>query len=681
MSAVLSVVAFDFFFVPPRYTFAVTDVQYLLTFTGLLLVGLVVSTLAAQAREQANTARHRQSQTAALNDLSRDLAATAGLDPILDVICRFISTTFSHYAGIFLPEGERLALSSSTAPAQFDEDEVAVADWAFRNRQPAGRGTETLPAANAAYFPMATANGIIGVIGTIPSSPGQSLPPDQRRLLEASISLAALAIERAQLSEQASRVRLLQESERLQTALLNSISHDLRTPLASITGALSSLEQDAAVLDEAARRELVATALGQAERLNRLVGNLLDMTRLEAGTLRIVREPNDVGDLIGVALQELPGPLQTHPLAIDVPADLPPADGSGLDGAGAGQRARQCHEVLAGRQSDRDRRPAAGSRIERGRRPGCPRRSDRHRSPRPWHRNPTRRPESGVRQVLSGAAPGQPRRHRPGTLHQPRFRRSARRPDLGGSAARRRHDRDDLAADSGRPMTRDSVRVLVVDDEVPIRRFLRTSLSAHGHTVFEAGTAEEALRSVSSNRPDLVILDLGLPDADGTEVVRSLRGWTRLPIIILSVRDHEKEKITALDAGADDYLTKPFGVDELMARMRVALRHSAAPGDEPVFTSGALKVDLARRSVTLEDREVQLTPTEYDLLRVLVTHAGKVVTHRQLLRAVWGDVYDEESHLLRVHISNLRSKLEPEPARPMYILTEPGVGYRLRAAD
>jgi two-component system sensor histidine kinase KdpD len=283
----------------------------------------VVSTLAAQAREQANTARHRQSQTAALNDLSRDLAATAGLDPILDVICRFISTTFSHYAGIFLPEGERLALSSSTAPAQFDEDEVAVADWAFRNRQPAGRGTETLPAANAAYFPMATANGIIGVIGTIPSSPGQSLPPDQRRLLEASISLAALAIERAQLSEQASRVRLLQESERLQTALLNSISHDLRTPLASITGALSSLEQDAAVLDEAARRELVATALGQAERLNRLVGNLLDMTRLEAGTLRIVRKPNDVGDLIGVALQELPGPLQTHPLAIDVPADLP----------------------------------------------------------------------------------------------------------------------------------------------------------------------------------------------------------------------------------------------------------------------------------------------------------------------------------------------------------------------
>jgi two-component system KDP operon response regulator KdpE len=219
----------------------------------------------------------------------------------------------------------------------------------------------------------------------------------------------------------------------------------------------------------------------------------------------------------------------------------------------------------------------------------------------------------------------------------------------------------------------------VVDDEVPIRRFLRTSLTAHGHTVFEAGSAEEAVRSVAANRPDLVILDLGLPDGDGTDVVRRLRGWTQLPILILSVRDHEAEKIAALDAGADDYLTKPFGVDELMARMRVALRHAAAPGEQPLFTTGRLKIDLSRRRVSVDDREVQLTPTEYDLLRVLVTHAGKVVTHPQLLRAVWGEAYADESHLLRVHVSNLRSKLEPEPARPIYLVTEPGVGYRLRA--
>jgi two-component system KDP operon response regulator KdpE len=227
-------------------------------------------------------------------------------------------------------------------------------------------------------------------------------------------------------------------------------------------------------------------------------------------------------------------------------------------------------------------------------------------------------------------------------------------------------------------MTDESWRVLVVDDERPIRRFLRTSLGAHGHLVFEAANGEEALRSVAADRPDLVILDLGLPDMDGTSAVRRIREWSRLPIIILSVRDQESEKIAALDAGADDYLTKPFGVGELMARMRVALRRGASPSDEPVFRSGGLMVDLARRTVSVEEREVQLTPTEYDLLRVLVTHSGKVVTHRQLLMTVWGEAYADEAHLLRVHLSNLRSKLEPEPARPIYIITEPGVGYRLR---
>lgn len=221
------------------------------------------------------------------------------------------------------------------------------------------------------------------------------------------------------------------------------------------------------------------------------------------------------------------------------------------------------------------------------------------------------------------------------------------------------------------------VRVLVVDDERPIRRFLRVSLEAHDHTVFEATNGPEALTAVVTHRPDLIILDLGLPDIDGLEITRRLREWTRTPIIILSVREHESDKIAALDAGADDYLTKPFSVGELLARLRVALRHAAPPGDNPVFTTGDLMVDLARRLVTLAGREVQLTPTEYDLLKLLVAQAGKVLTHHQLLRQIWGMGYEEETHLLRVNISNLRRKLEPDPSRPTYILTEPGVGYRL----
>jgi two-component system KDP operon response regulator KdpE len=228
-------------------------------------------------------------------------------------------------------------------------------------------------------------------------------------------------------------------------------------------------------------------------------------------------------------------------------------------------------------------------------------------------------------------------------------------------------------------MTQSGVRVLVVDDEAAIRRYLRASLSAHGYAVFEADSGQAALSSVTAIRPDLVILDLGLPDLDGIEVTRLLRTWTQLPILILSVRGQEADKIAALDAGADDYLTKPFGTGELLARMRVVLRRSSQAKVEPVFAVDALVVDLERRLVTVSGSEVQLTPTEYGVLRVLVTHAGKVLTHRQLLREVWGVAYQQETHLLRVNISNLRRKIEPDPSRPHYILTEPGVGYRLRA--
>jgi two-component system KDP operon response regulator KdpE len=221
-------------------------------------------------------------------------------------------------------------------------------------------------------------------------------------------------------------------------------------------------------------------------------------------------------------------------------------------------------------------------------------------------------------------------------------------------------------------------RILIVDDEPPIRRFLRASLQAHGYAVYEAEGGEDALLCVQSHRPDVVILDLGLPDLEGTEVTRRLRSWSAVPIIILSVREEETDKVAALDAGADDYLVKPFGVGELLARVRAALRRSGPADSRSGFATGELQVDLTRRVVRLRGQQVQLTPTEYDLLKALVAHAGKVLTHRQLLRLVWGVAYEEDLHLLRVHMSNLRGKLEPDPVRPRYVVTEPGVGYRLK---
>ena len=221
-----------------------------------------------------------------------------------------------------------------------------------------------------------------------------------------------------------------------------------------------------------------------------------------------------------------------------------------------------------------------------------------------------------------------------------------------------------------------SGRVLVVDDEPHILRALRASLRGAGYEVDTAGTAEGALTAAALAPPDAVILDLVLPDGRGTDVARELRTWSSVPIIVLSVVGDESEKVAALDAGADDYVTKPFGIDELLARLRAALRRGE-PSGEPVVEIGALSIDLEKRSVHVDGKLVQLTPHEFELLRALARNPGKLMTHSALLREVWGRAYGDESHYLHVYVSQLRRKLEPDPARPRYILTEPGAGYRL----
>jgi two-component system KDP operon response regulator KdpE len=227
-------------------------------------------------------------------------------------------------------------------------------------------------------------------------------------------------------------------------------------------------------------------------------------------------------------------------------------------------------------------------------------------------------------------------------------------------------------------VSKGGVRALVIDKEAAMRRYLRLSLSTQGYTVFEAGSGQEALSTAAARRPDVVIIDLDLPDLDAIEITRLLRQWTQVPILVVSTKDVETLKIAALDAGADDYVTKPFGMGELLARMRVALRRASGLATEPVFSTRELTVDLERRMVQVAGRQVSLTPTEYDLLRELVVHAGKVLTHRQLLRAVWGAEHEGKTHMLQVNMSNLRTKIEPDPLHPRHILTVPGVGYRLQ---
>jgi two-component system KDP operon response regulator KdpE len=226
------------------------------------------------------------------------------------------------------------------------------------------------------------------------------------------------------------------------------------------------------------------------------------------------------------------------------------------------------------------------------------------------------------------------------------------------------------------------LQVLLVEDEAQMRRFLRSSLPAHGYVVVEAPTGREAIAQAGTRNPDIILLDLGLPDMDGVEVAKQLREFTKAPIIVLSARGQERDKVDALDAGADDYVTKPFGLSELLARMRVAKRHLEGRADEkaqPIFTVRNLRVDLGSRQVLVDEREVHLTPIEYKLLTALVRNAGRVVTHQQLLKEAWGPRYATQTQYLHVYMGHLRAKLETEPARPKLLLTEPGVGYRLAA--
>jgi two-component system sensor histidine kinase KdpD len=323
LASVLGVAAFDYFFVPPFLTLAVSDAEYLLTFLGLLAVGFVISQLTSLVRGQAQAAQQREVQTVALYELGRDLTEISGLEAATQTAIAHLSQTFGMEVAIFLPVAGVLKVYAANTKLAVSADDLAVAAWTFEHGQPAGRGTETLPEVSKRYQPLKTMRGAVGVLGIKPPSPHLLLTRDQLRTLDAFANQIALAIERARLADQARQTEMLEITDKLQNALLNSISHDLRTPLVSITGALSSLADDQVTLDESARRSLIETAGEEADRLNRLVGNLLDMTRLESGAMRVRRDACDIQDLVGSSLEEVGSRLDGRAISVDVPDDLP----------------------------------------------------------------------------------------------------------------------------------------------------------------------------------------------------------------------------------------------------------------------------------------------------------------------------------------------------------------------
>ncbi len=679
----LGVLALDFFFVPPLYSFAVANHKDLAALAIFLLVGIVTGSMATKARSEAEKTRQREKRNLALYSLSRQMASEADLDKLAGSFARTAAESTAGKVSIIMPEkdgrGLREVASYPARNSGLDEKEHAVIQWVLGWGRPAGRGTDTLRDASELIFPAKADGKTVAALAIDLDAKTEALPPEQVRLIEAFANLAAVAIMRIKLSQEAERAQWLAESEKLHRALLNSISHDLRTPIASVMGAVTGLLDEEGAYDMQTTKSFLEMIRDGALRLNRFVANLLDMARLESDTLRLRKEWHDIQDIIGVSLKEMAESLREHAIATDIPPDLPLVEVDfGLiehvminllensvkyspPGSEIGIEVRQVERALLVTVSD------MGQPIPDG---------EREHVFDKFYRLEYAKSMDGTGLGLSicrGIVEGHggmiwlDRSPGPGN----RFTFSLPLPGREGKSGEEEGGARGIRA----------ARILVVDDEKQIRRILAASLASRGNEVVEAASGGEAVSRTALNQPDLIILDLGLPDIDGIEVIRRVREFTQTPIIILSVREGEEDKIEALNAGADDYVTKPFAMGELLARVRVALRRAFREEDEGVIVNGDMTVDLGRHLITARGQKVRLSVTEYEILRYLALNRGKVVTHGQLLRAVRGHNHQEDSHYIRVYIAQLRHKIESDPNHPTHIITESGVGYRMANGD
>ncbi len=615
VGSVAAVLAINYFLVDPVGTFRISDPENLVALVVFVAVAVAVAMLMDRVRRRSFEASRATADAAALARSSAVLATVP--DPLPDLL--ELLRALAHVDGVaVLRRGDVdrwLVEATAGEPAP-----TSPADGTAYDLDPDGR--------TMVVFCPAPVGGGSGVV------------------LDAFIDALSVALEARRLQAEAADAAVVAEADALRTGILQAVSHDLRTPLAGIKASVTSLMSTDVTFDAAVTREFLRTIDTEVDRLDRVVGNLLDMGRLQAGALSVLSRPTALEEVVSAALGHLD--LLPDQVQVAVPETLPlvEVDGALLERAvanvvanaiAAGRRPRSGPAVGGSRQGLRalptDRRPidAGGGRAGVGHRPGL-------------HARGRRRADPG--------------RH-------PRWRADGHLRPGGGALM--------------------ATRVLVVDDEPQIQRALEVNLVARGYQVDLASNGEDALALAASRRPDVVLLDLGLPGIDGLGVIDGLRGWSQIPILVLSARGEESDKVTALDAGADDYVAKPFGMGELLARMRAVLRRRQPDSTDPVRRTEAFELDLALKRATRWDpveperpQEVRLTPIEWSLVEVLVRNSGRLVSRRELLREVWGPDHEEDTNYLRVHIANVRRKLEPEPSRPRYFLNEPGMGYRFQ---
>lgn len=660
LASIASILAFNFLFIEPKYTLLVHNSEYLVTFVVMVIVSLSISGLVTRIRLQNLLMSERESIALLLYETGKTLNVCSSVADILRSAHAALARLPIIDCGVLMfVQGKLSSAVASRSLFELESQEIAVAKFVADKRRSAGMLTDTLPGAGALYLPIQTDRTLYGVCGLqfADENSARELMPTGELILQQ----AALCIERLALEEETMKSNLKIKSEAIRTTVLSAVSHDFRTPLTVIEGAAEQLAKASSATSR--EGDLSKLILEHSQRLSRMVNNALEFTRLESESLTLRREWESLEELVGQAIEKLRGCLIGRQITVNSQEDLPLVQ---IDAVLMDQLISNVIEnSISHAPGATELEVAISFSHDQVRVEIC-------------DNGPGLRAESEAVFELRGDT----QRHHGIGLGLQLCKLIA---GLHGgslfvfkSRGRRLSNSVGTAAERN-AMTK---KILVIEDEKAIHKLIGAAFTEEECQLLSAYSAEEGIRSAASYQPDLVILDLGLPGKTGFEVLAAIREWSQLPIIVLSARSDEASKIRALDEGANDYVTKPFSVGELLARIRASLRVSAArEGMDELLEAGPFHVEISAHIVRKNGQEIHLTPTEFKLFLLLVRNYNRVITHRQLLKDVWGNGFASDVQYLRVFMKQIRQKIEDTPSQPRFIVTEPGIGYRFKIQD
>ena len=662
IAAVLSVLIFNFLFTTPRYTFHAYGEGYPVTFLIMFGIAFLTGTLALKLKNQAKQSEMVAFRTKILFDTNQILQCARGREEIISKTGQQLRKLLGRNVIFYSVKDHELEKSKvfmmedrEWSEQQKLKKEKYVAEWVLKHRKRAGAGTGNFPGAECLYLTVGVNETVYGVLGI--SIEKKQLESFEKSILQAIIGECALALENEQITIEKEKAAILAKNEQLRSNLLRAISHDLRTPLTSISGNASNLLSNADYFDKETKKQLYLDIYDDSMWLINLIENMLSVTRLEEGRMNLNISVELVDDVIQEALRHVDRKKDEHTITVEHEDEL----------LLARMDSRLIVQMVINLVDNAIKYTQKGSHID------------------------IRTGREGKNAVISVADDGpgisdEMKEHIFETFYTGTNKIADSRRSLGLGLALCKsivmEQFFSLHYQQGRYICMNKPRILVVEDDNSVKNLITTTLKAHDYHFLTAENGEVAILEAASHNPEIMLLDLGLPDIDGIEVIKRVRTWSQMPIIVISARSEDVDKIEALDAGADDYLTKPFSVEELLARLRVTRRRlqmmkSDALNQSAVFVNGDLRIDYAAGCVYLGEEELHLTPIEYKLLCLLAQNAGRVLTHTFIMENIWGSNWEKDIASLRVFMATLRRKLEKNPQSLQYIQTHVGVGYRM----